>query len=285
MIGAAKTGTRVAGGKRLPVNLILGGILAGLAALAALTSLVWTPYDHAAIAVTQKFAAPSAEHWLGTDQLGRDLASLLMVGAGNSLAVAVTAVLLGGGLGTLLGLAASALGGWVEDLAMRVCDLSFAFPALLFAIMLAAAFGPSLSNAALAIAFINIPIFARVARGAANQVWVRDFVLAGRAAGRSRLALTIDHVAPNVAAPIIVQATIEFAVAILAEAALSYLGLGAQPPAPSWGRMLAEAQTLLWIEPMLAVWPGLCIVATVLSFGLLGDGLRDLADPRLTRER
>ncbi|SFI54201.1 ABC transporter permease [Albimonas pacifica] len=270
---------------RPPANLLLGGALVALAALAALVSLVWTPFPHAALDVANKFAPPSAEHWLGTDQLGRDLVSQLMVGAANSLAVALAAVALGGGLGTALGLAASAMGGWVEDLAMRICDLGFAFPALLFAIMLAAAFGPSLANAALAIAFINVPVFARVARGAANQVWVREFVLAGRAAGRSRLALTLDHIVPNVAAAVIVQATIEFAVAILAEAALSYLGLGAQPPSPSWGRMLAEAQTLLWIEPMLAIWPGLAIVVTVLGFGLMGDGLRDLADPRLVRER
>ncbi|MGD9863493.1 MAG: ABC transporter permease, partial [Pseudodonghicola sp.] len=158
-------------------------------------------------------------------------------------------------------------------------------PAMLFAIMLAAAFGPSLSNAILAIAFINVPIFARVARGSANQIWTRNYVLAGRAAGVGRLGLTRDHVLPNILAVLIVQATVEFAVAILAEAALSYLGLGAQPPTPSWGRMLNEAQTLIYLAPQLAIYPGLCIIAAVLGFGLLGDGLRDISDPRLTRGR
>jgi peptide/nickel transport system permease protein len=195
------------------------------------------------------------------------------------------AVGIGGSIGVALGLLASAWGGWVEGLVMRIADLGFAFPALLFAIMLAAAFGPSLGNAILAIAFINIPVFARVARGAANQVWTRDYVLAGRAAGLGRFALTRDHILPGIAAPVIVQATIEFAVAILAEAALSYLGLGAQPPVPSWGRMLAEAQTLMYLAPELAVYPGLCIVLAVLGFGLLGDGLRDVSDPRLAQVR
>jgi peptide/nickel transport system permease protein len=168
---------------------------------------------------------------------------------------------------------------------MRLADLGFAFPALLFAIMLAAVFGPSLTNAVLAISFINIPIFARVTRASANQIWTRDYVAAARAAGRGRFAISRDHILPNIAAAIIVQATIEFAVAILAEAALSYLGLGAQPPASSWGRMLSEAQTLMYLAPQLAIYPGLCIVVAVLGFGLLGDGLRDITDPRLARAR
>lgn len=168
---------------------------------------------------------------------------------------------------------------------MRLSDLGFAFPALLFAIMLAAVFGPSLPNVVIAIAFINIPTFARVSRAAANQVWRRDYVWAARAAGMGRFAISRDHILPNIAAPVIVQMTIEFAVAILVEAALSYLGLGAQPPNPSWGRMLSEAQTLMYLAPQLAIWPGLCIVTAVLGFSLLGDGLRDITDPRLTRVR
>ncbi|THH36700.1 ABC transporter permease [Aliishimia ponticola] len=271
--------------RRAPVNLWIGGALVAMMTAIALLSLVWTPYDHTLLDIPAKFAAPSAEHWLGTDQLGRDVVSLLMAASVNSLTVAFVAVGLGGAIGTLLGLAASAWGGWVEAIVMRLVDLGFAFPALLFAIMLAAAFGPSLSNAILAIAFINIPVFARVARGAANQIWTRDFVLAGQAAGMGRAALTRDHILPNIAAPIIVQATIEFAVAILAEAALSYLGLGAQPPMPSWGRMLSEAQTLMYLAPELAIYPGLCIILAVLGFGLLGDGLRDVTDPRLARTR
>lgn len=270
---------------RLPANLLIGAVLVSLVVGAAGLSLIWTPHDPTLMNIRDKFAAPSELHWLGTDQLGRDVVSQLMAGARNSMAVALIAVLLGGSIGGALGLLASAIGGWVEDGVMRLADLGFAFPALLFAIMLAAVFGPSLSNAVLAIAFINIPIFARVARASANQVWTLDYVSAARAAGMSRFAISRDHILPNIAAAVIVQATIEFAVAILAEAALSYLGLGAQPPAASWGRMLAEAQTLLYLAPQLAICPGLCIVAAVLGFGLLGDGLRDVSDPRLARAR
>lgn len=271
--------------RRLPVNLIIGGVLVSLVVATALVSLVWTPHPHAVINIPNRFQPADAVHWLGTDQLGRDVLSQLMAAARNSMGVALVAVLLGGSVGVFLGLLAAAAGGWVQDLVMRLSDLSFAFPTLLFAIMLAAAFGPSLTIATLAIAFINVPIFARVTRASANQIWTREYVYAARAAGQGAFAISRDHVLPNIAAPVIVQATIEFAVAILAEAALSYLGLGAQPPSPSWGRMLSEVQTLLYIAPQLAIYPGLCIVVAVLGFGLLGDGLRDVTDPRLVRER
>lgn len=267
--------------RRIPVNLILGAALVTLVAALALVSLVWTPHEIGQMAIRNRFAPPSDLHWLGTDQLGRDVVSQLMAGAQASMAVALIAVTIGAVAGVALGLVAAAQGGWVEDAIMRVADIGFAFPTLLFAIMLTVVFGPSLAIAIAAIAFINIPVFARVTRGAANQIWVRDYVTAARAAGRGRLAITLDHILPNIAAPIVVQMTIEFAVAILAEAALSYLGLGAQPPQPSWGRMLSEAQTLMYIAPQLAIYPGLCIVTAVLGFGLLGDGLRDLTDPRL----
>ncbi|WP_245243089.1 ABC transporter permease [Pararhodobacter sp. SW119] len=271
--------------RHLTPNLILGAILVALVVGVAGLSLIWTPHDHALMNIRERFGAPSDVHWLGTDQLGRDIVSQLMVAARNSMTVALIAVLMGGSIGVALGLLASALGGWFEDLIMRVADIGFAFPALLFAIMLSAVFGPSLWVAVLAIAFINIPVFARVTRGAANVIWTRDYVAAARAAGQGRFAISRDHILPNVAAPVIVQATIEFAIAILAEAALSYLGLGAQPPSPSWGRMLSEAQTLMFMAPQLAIYPGLCIMAAVLGFSLLGDALRDLTDPRLTRSR
>ena len=271
--------------RRLPVNLLIGGALVTLVISAASLSVIWTPHPYAAMDIPNKFAPPSATHWLGTDQLGRDLVSQLMVAAGNSMMVALLAVSIGAILGTMLGLVAAARGGWTEEAIMRLSDLGFAFPTLLFAIMLAAAFGPSLTVVVVAIAFINIPTFARVARASARQVWHRDYVFAARAAGMNRFAISRDHILPNIAAPVIVQATIEFAVAILTEAALSYLGLGAQPPAPSWGRMLSEAQTLMYLAPQLAIWPGLCIFIAVLGFGLLGDGLRDLSDPRLGQRR
>ncbi|OZB19607.1 MAG: peptide ABC transporter permease [Rhodobacterales bacterium 34-62-10] len=271
--------------RRLPVNLLIGGVLVALVVAAAMLSVIWTPHPYAAMDIPNKFAPPSPAHWLGTDQLGRDLVSQLMVAAGNSMMVALLAVSIGAVLGTILGMVAAARGGWTEEAIMRLSDLGFAFPTLLFAIMLAAAFGPSLTVVVVAIAFINIPTFARVARAAARQVWHRDYVYAARAAGMNRFAISRDHILPNIAAPVIVQATIEFAVAILTEAALSYLGLGAQPPAPSWGRMLSEAQTLMYLAPQLAIWPGLCIFIAVLGFGLLGDGLRDLSDPRLGQRR
>ncbi|WP_417519369.1 ABC transporter permease [Minwuia sp.] len=267
------------------VSFILGGGLVSLVVLAALVSTFWTPHPTDVISIANRFQPPSASHWLGTDQLGRDLLSLLMEGAQSSVIVAFLSVGLGGSVGAALGLLAAARGGMLEELVMRCADLAFAFPALLFAIMLAAIYGPSLTNAVLAIAFINVPVFARLGRAAANQIWVRDYVTAARAMGLSTFRITWRHVGPNVAAILVVQITIEFAIAILAEAALSYLGLGVQPPIPSWGRMLSEAQTLLFIAPQLAIWPGVCIVIAVLGFNLLGDGLRDATDPRLRTMR
>jgi peptide/nickel transport system permease protein len=173
----------------------------------------------------------------------------------------------------------------VEEAVMRASDFTFAFPALLSAIMLTAIYGPGLLNSIVAIGIFNIPIFARITRGAANSVWAREYVLAARAAGKGRWAITLDHVLPNIASVLIVQATISFATAILAEAALSFLGLGTQPPQPSWGRMLTEAQTQMFQAPQLAVYPGVAILLSVLGLNLMGDGLRDLLDPKLARKR
>lgn len=269
----------------LPANFLIGAVLVGLVVAMAVLSLVWTPHPYDTIDVARRFLPPSSENWLGTDQLGRDVLSQLMVGARSSVSIAVAAVLLGGSIGTMLGLTAAASGGVVDDVIMRLADFSLAFPALLFAIMLSALFGPSLANTVIAISFINVPVFARVARGAALQVWSQDYILAARASARSVPAILRDHVVPNVLPAVTVLATIEFAIAILVEAALSYLGLGVQPPVPSWGRMLSQAQTLLYLAPQLAIYPGLCITIAVLGFNMLGDGLRDVVDPRLSKER
>jgi peptide/nickel transport system permease protein len=199
--------------------------------------------------------------------------------------VGVIAVGIGLGVGGFLGCLASARRGWVEELVMRACDFTFAFPALLSAIMLTAIYGPGLVMSIVAIGIFNLPAFARITRGAANAVWSREYVLAARAAGKGPLRITLDHVLPNIASQLIVQATIAFATAILAEAALSYLGLGTQPPQPSWGRMLNEAQTQMFQAPMLAVYPGVAIVLSVLGLNLMGDGLRDLMDPKVARRR
>ena len=270
---------------RRPVNFVIGAVLVGLVVVTALVSLVWTPHDYEMIDVARRFRPPGAEFWLGTDQFGRDVVSQLMAGARSSVAIALVAVLLGGAVGSLMGVVAASAGGMVEDIVMRITDFSLAFPALLFAIMLGALFGPSFMNAVIAIAFISVPVFARVVRGAALQVHSQDYVLAARAASRTPAQILLDHVIPNVLPAITVLATIEFAIAILVEAALSYLGLGVQPPTPSWGRMLAQAQTLLYLAPQLAIYPGLCIMIAVLGFNMLGDGLRDIADPRLTEGR
>ena len=266
-------------------SFLAGAVLSTLLGLAALLSLVWTPYPPAEIDIPNKLAAPSAAHWLGTDSLGRDIASQLLAGARSAIVVGVVAVAIGLVLGVGLGCLAAARRGWVEELVMRAADFTFAFPALLSAIMLGAIYGPGLATGIVAIGIFYIPVFARLARGAASAVWAREYVLAARAAGFGPARITWDHVLPNIAAVLIVQATISFATAILAEAALSYLGLGTQPPQPSWGRMLNEAQTQLFQAPLLAVYPGVAIALSVLGLNLLGDGLRDLLDPRLARRR
>ncbi len=264
---------------------VVGATLSGLLGLAALVSLFWQPWPPAEIDIPNRLQSPGAAHWLGTDSLGRDIASQLLVGAQSSIVVGVLAVAIGLVAGVALGALASARRGWVEELVMRFSDFAFAFPALLSAIMLGAIVGPGLLTGIVAIGIFNIPVFARLTRGAANAVWGREYVLAARAAGKGPWRITIDHVLPNIANVLIVQATVAFATAILAEAALSYLGLGTQPPLPSWGRMLNEAQAQMFQAPLLAVWPGLAIVLAVLGLNLMGDGLRDLLDPKLARSR
>lgn len=266
-------------------SLVVGALLTLALVLTACLSLFWSPYAPAEINIPNKLAAPSAAHWLGTDSLGRDIVSQLMVGAQNSIVVGLIAVGMGLSLGVFLGCLAAARGGWVDEVLMRASDLTFAFPALLTAIMLTAIYGPGLVMSIVAIGIFNIPVFARITRASAKAVWARDYVLAARAGGKGPWRITLDHVLPNVANVLIVQATIQFAVAILAEAALSYLGLGTQPPQPSWGRMLNDAQMLMFQAPMLAVYPGVAIALSVLGLNLMGDGLRDLMDPKLARQR
>nr|WP_315733802.1 MULTISPECIES: ABC transporter permease [unclassified Bradyrhizobium] len=266
-------------------SFIVGALLCLLVLGAALLSLVWTPWSAYEIDVASKLRPPSSAHWLGTDVLGRDIVSLLLVGARATILVGIIAVGIGLTCGVCLGLIAAAQRGWTEELIMRFSDFTFAFPAVLSAIMLAAVIGPGMVTSITAIGIFQIPVFVRVTRGQAGAVWAREFILAARAAGKGRFRITIEHVLPNILSILIVQATIQFALAILAEAALSYLGLGTQPPQPSWGRMLNDAQTLLFQSPSLAVYPGAAIALAVLGLNLLGDGLRDLLDPRLARQR
>lgn len=279
------TSARVATRARLPVALVIGGLLTAVVIAMALVSFVWTPFDVTAIDIARRLSPPSAVHPFGTDPFGRDVLSMIMVGARNSLAVALVAVGIGLGVGAPLGLLAAARGGWIDETVMRTNDLIFAFPALLVAVMITAVAGPGALNAIIAIGIFNIPVFARVTRGAALSLWTREFILAARTAGKSKTEISLQHILPNLLNLLIVQAAIQFAMGIVAEAGLSYVGLGAQPPMPSWGRMLAEAQTLIGFAPWLAIMPGLAIVTIVLGLSLMGDGLRDLLDPRLRRER
>ncbi|MCA0995136.1 ABC transporter permease [Alloyangia pacifica] len=267
-------------------SLLLGAALTLTFAGAALLSFLWTPGDVEAVNIAARLQPPSDAHLLGTDHLGRDMLSMIMTGARTSLAVALVAVGLGMGLGVPLGLAAAARqGGWLDELVMRTNDLIFAFPSLVIAILITAMFGPGALNAILAIGIFNIPVFARLTRGAALSFWRREFILAARVAGKGAPRISFEHILPNLANLLIVQGTIQFSLGILAEAGLSYVGLGAQPPVPSWGRMLADAQTMVALAPHVAIVPGLAIVLTVLGLNLLGDGLRDALDPRLRPSR
>lgn len=268
--------------RALVIGLALSLIFVG----AALVSFIWVPQDVGAMDIPNKMKPPSAAHPLGTDHFGRDILSMIMVGARTSIAVAVVAVVIGMGLGVPLGLAAAARrGGLLDEVIMRGNDLIFAFPSLLIAIMITAVFGPSALNAIIAIGIFNIPVFARLTRGAALSLWTRDYVLAARVAGKGAVRISAEHILPNVTNLLIVQGTIQFSLGILAEAALSYVGLGAQPPIPSWGRMLADSQTMISIAPHMAIFPGMAILLTVLGLNLMGDGLRDLFDPRIRRDR
>ncbi|RED18566.1 ABC transporter permease [Pontivivens insulae] len=271
---------------RWPVSLIVGAAFSVVFAALALISFLWTPYDVDVLSIPDRMQAPSGAHWLGTDHLGRDIASMLMVGARTSIAVAIAAVGIGMGVGVPLGLwAAARRGGLLDEVIMRGNDLIFAFPSILIAILITALAGPSVWNAILAIGIFNIPVFARLSRGAALSLWSREFIMAARVAGKGAVHISAEHILPNIANLLIVQGTIQFSVGILVEAALSYVGLGAQPPLPSWGRMLADAQTLISIAPHMALFPGLAIVICVLGLNLMGDGLRDLFDPKLKQGR
>ncbi len=268
--------------RRLPhfsAAALAGAAIVAAFALMGLVSLLWTPHDVTTIDAGARLGAPSWAHPLGTNHLGRDVLSMIMVGARASIIVATMAVAIGLGLGAPLGLFAAASRGVAEDAVMRMSDVIFAFPALILAILIAAVYGPGAMNAVIAIGVFNIPVFARLARGAALSIWTRGYVLSARTAGKSALRISLEHVLPNIAPVLIVQATVQLSLAVLAEAGLSYVGLGVQPPAPSWGRMLADSQTMVSFAPWLAIFPGLAIFLFVFGLNLLGDGLRRRLDP------
>jgi peptide/nickel transport system permease protein len=262
------------------ITFTLGFAVTLLLVVTAAVSLVYTPRDPLEMSITGRLQGPSHAHWLGTDQFGRDLLSRIMTGAVNSIMVGVIAVGIGMGIGVLLGMLSGYFGGWLDEGFMRLMDAVQGFPAILSALLMSAVFRPSLSVSMVAIGVAFLPIFARLTRASFLEFRDREFVLAARALGAGDGSLIGRHILPNSVPPLIVQATISFPVAILAEAALSYLGLGTQPPHPSWGLMLKEAQAFLGTNPWFAIFPGAAIAVTVLGFNLLGDGLRDLLDPK-----
>ena len=265
-------------------SLVIGLSAAALFALLGIVSLWWTPFPIEQISIARRFLGPTAEHWLGTDHLGRDMLSLVMRGTLTSFVVAGLGVIIGIGVGVPLGLAAVAWGGAVEWLVLRFSDVTFAFPAVIVAILIAALFGPGETNATIAIGIFNIPVFARVARGGALAIATQDYVAAARLAGLGNAAIAARHLLPNIMSLLIVQGTIQLSLGILAEAGLSYIGLGTQPPATSLGLMLRDAQSLFLIHPWLSVVPGITIVLIVIALNIAGDGLRDAIDPRLRHE-
>ncbi len=267
-------------------SLVAGAALSAAFLILAGTSFFWSPFPVDELNIARKLQPPSPDHWLGTDHFGRDTASMLLVGARTSIGVAILAVGIGMIVGVPLGLAAAANhSSLFDEMIMRGNDLVFAFPALVIAILITAVFGPSAVNAILAIGIFNIPVFARITRGASLSLWTLDYILAARVSGKREFRISVEHILPNIASLLVVQGTIQFSLGILAEAGLSYVGLGAQPPTPSWGRMLAEAQTMIYLAPRLAILPGMAIVMMVLGLNLLGDGLRDHLDPRIRRAR
>ncbi len=270
--------------RRQPLS-IFSGILVTILILTAIFGPLLAPYDPNAIDMANRFAPPSLEHPFGTDDFGRDIFSRVMVGARVSLMVGIIAVGLSASVGSFLGVLAGYTGRFTDEVIMRVMDILFAFPAILLAIAIMAALGRGVGNAMIAIGIVYIPIFARIARASVLSVREEEFVDAARATGSSDSRIMYRHIFPNVLSPIIVEITLSLSFAILAEAALSFFGLGTQPPDPSWGRMLSEGRAYFQQSVWLAIFPGLAIMLTVLGFNLLGDGLRDALDPRLKNVR
>lgn len=264
---------------RRPGAVFGGGVLMVMVLLALLAPWV-APYDPLATSWSLVRKAPSAAHWFGTDEVGRDLLSRVIWGGRASLSAGVIAVAIAVGVGVPVGMLAGYLGGWVDAFISRLTDAMLAIPFLILAIALAAFLGPSLGNAMIAIGITSTPIFVRLARGQVLAARAEDYVEAARSVGNAPGRILLRHILPNILPPVMVQATLAVAAAIIAEASLSFLGLGQQPPAPSWGSMLNTAQRFLTQAPWMALFPGLAIFLTVLAFNLFGDALRDALDPR-----
>lgn len=269
--------------RRRNLPLLVGGALVGLIATLAVLAPLLAPFDPTAIDPAGRLAPPGGAHPLGTDRLGRDLLSRVLYGGRVALVVGAVAVLIGAGIGVPLGLISGYRAGRLDAVLMRMVDGMMAFPALLLAITVVAALGPGHVQAMTAIGVVLIPIFARLARAQTLATRGQEFVLAARTLGATEARIVLLHILPNIAGPLVIQSTVAFSGAVLAEASLSYLGLGTQPPTPSWGGMLQEARDVLFVARWMAIWPGVAIAAAVLGLNLLGDGVRDMLDPRLRR--
>jgi peptide/nickel transport system permease protein len=257
--------------------------LIGLLALCAIFAPLIAPYDPLTQALGSRLQPPSSAHWLGTDQLGRDILSRLLYGSRISLLIGLVVVASAGVFGTFVGLIAGYAGGLVDEALMRLTEVFLAFPALILAMAIAGALGPSLTNAIIALAAVTWAIYARLARGQILSLRGREFVEAARGIGASHIRIIVRHLLPNAVAPLMVQASFDMGSVIIAAAGLSFIGFGAQPPTPEWGVMISEGRNFISTEPWLSLFPGLAILLAVGSFNLLGDGLRDAFDPRLSR--
>jgi peptide/nickel transport system permease protein len=267
---------------RSPLNVVALGLIA-LFALCAVFAPLLAPYDPLEQALGSRLQPPSPQHWLGTDQLGRDITSRLLYGARISLLIGTVVVASAGIFGTFIGLVAGYAGGFVDEALMRLTEIFLAFPALILAMAIAGALGPSLTNAIIAIAAVTWAIYARLARGQILSLRRREFVEAAQGIGASQLRIILRHLLPNALAPLMIQASFDMGSAIIAAAGLSFIGFGAQPPTPEWGVMISEGRNYISTQPWLSLFPGLAILLAVGSFNLLGDGLRDAFDPRLSR--
>jgi peptide/nickel transport system permease protein len=269
-------------GFRNPV-LLLSSVMILLVVLSSILAPLITPYDPSEMNSKVRLSAPSVEHWFGTDQFGRDVFTRVIYGSRLSLQIAITAVFTAVIIGGIIGILSGYYGGWLDAITIRIMDVLIAFPSLLLALFLVAILGPDIKNLILAISLTRIPYFARLVRAEVASLERRPFVEAGRMVGATDFRIMIFHLLPNVFPLILVFATMDIATAVIAESSLSYLGLGAQPPTPSWGRMLTEARGFLGRAAWLSIFPGFFLMVTIISFNLLGDSLRDIVDPRLRR--
>ena len=267
---------------QIPLKFWFGMIIFLTILLVSLVSIFWTPHDTSTLNISNKFISfGSKEFLLGTDHFGRDVLSMVMVGAKNSLFIALISLLIGLFFGIPIGLISSTFSNkLIDEFLMRSNDVIFAFPALVTAIMITTIFGPSAVNAIISVGIFNIPVFARLVRASSLPILEQQFILAAKVSGKSDLRISLEHILPNISNLIIIQSTIQLSIGILAESGLSYIGLGAQPPSISWGKMLAESQTMVSFAPNLAIIPGLSLFLTILSINLIGDGLRDINENR-----